>query len=445
MPRVRLFGASSVCLALAMCTLSLAAMDQSGWQPLLFVQVVKDTDSGVSGLDQVFSLAVSPDGKHLYSAAAVDDAVAAFTRNDKSGRLTFVEAEFNGQGGVSGLYGASSAAVSPDGKHVYIAGFSDDAIAVFSRNATTGALAFVEFHKDGDAGVEGLDGATSVTVSPDGKHVYVAGFWDNAVAVFVRNATTGKLAFSQVQMDEVLGVNGLQFASSVTVSPDGKHVYATGAWDNAVAVFSRNAISGALTFVEAQVNGDGGVDGLWYAEHVTVSPDGKHVYAAGNYDNAVAVFSRDSSTGALTFVEVVRDGVDGVDGLAGVLEVVTSPNGESVFAAGYDDDAVAMFSRDPVTGALTFKGAIHDGASGADGLDGPRSVTMSPDGRHLYVAGSDEDAVAVFVVPPMRLFQADLPRPDLSLCPPRSEPAAAPPTRSVAMVAVRSLLPPSWH
>ena len=39
-------------------------------------------------------------------------------------------------------------------------------------------------------------------------------------------------------------------------------------------------------------------------------------YVTGNGDDAVAVFSRASSTGALTFVEVQKDGVNGVDGLA---------------------------------------------------------------------------------------------------------------------------------
>ena len=45
------------------------------------------------------------------------------------------------------------------------------------------------------------------------------------------------------------------------------------------------------------------------ASGVTVSPDGKYVYAIGASDDAVAVFSRDSATGKLTFVEVQKDGV----------------------------------------------------------------------------------------------------------------------------------------
>ena len=42
-----------------------------------------------------------------------------------------------------------------------------------------------------------------------------------------------------------------------------------------------------------QKDADNGVDGLGNAIHVTVSSDGKYVYAAGYHDAAVAVFSRD--------------------------------------------------------------------------------------------------------------------------------------------------------
>ena len=85
---------------------------------------------------------------------------------------------------VDGLDAAISVTVSPDGKHLYAAGFNDSAVAVFSRNSTTGALTFVEFHKDGVGVVDRLDSALSVTVSPDGKHVCAAGSNDDAVAVF---------------------------------------------------------------------------------------------------------------------------------------------------------------------------------------------------------------------------------------------------------------------
>jgi 6-phosphogluconolactonase (cycloisomerase 2 family) len=286
--------------------------------------------------------------------------------------------------------------VSPDGEHLYAAATIDDAVAVFSRNAATGALTFVEMQQDGIASADGLDGAYAVTVNPDGEHLYVAGENDGAVAVFSRNAATGALTFVEARFDGAGGVDGLNGARSVTVSPDGKHLYVAGAFDNAVAVFSRNAATGRLTFVEALFDGAGGVDGLFNVSSVTVSPDGKHLYAAATIDDAVAVFSRNAATGVLTFVERQKDGTGDVDGLDGARSVTVSPDGQHVYTAASSDNAVAIFSRNAATGVLTFVERQKDGTGDVDGLDGASSVTISPDDDHLYAAGQNDDAVAVF-------------------------------------------------
>ena len=357
---------------------------------LTFVEVQKDGVGGVDGLDGAKSVTVSPDGSHLYAAGPLDDAVAVFSQDSTTGALTFVEVHKDGVGGVDGLDAAVSVAISPDGKHLYAAGFYDDAVAVFSRDSTTGALTFVEVHQDGVEGVDGLDGAQSVTVSADGKHLYAAGRLDDAVVVFSRDSTTGALTFVEVHKDGVGGVDGLNGAFSVTLSPDGKHLYAAGIDDDELAAFSRNSTTGALTFfVEVKREGVIYLEGL-NAFSVTVSPDGKHLYAASAFNDAVAVFSRNWTTGALTFVEIQRDGVGGVDGLDGAVSVTVSPDGSHLYAAGIVDSAVAVFSRHSTTGALTFVEVKSDGVGGVDGLDSAQSVTVSPDGKHLYAAGQSD-------------------------------------------------------
>ena len=65
--------------------------------------------------------------------------------------------------------------------------------------------AMVEAIEDGQNGVDGLDGATSVAVSPGGSHLYTIGLSDDAVVGFARNATTGQLTFQQVIKDDAGG------------------------------------------------------------------------------------------------------------------------------------------------------------------------------------------------------------------------------------------------
>ena len=104
--------------------------------------------------------------------------------------------------------------MSPDGRNVYVASYNDDAVAIFSRDASeNGKLSFIQVLKDGQNGVDGLAGAKSVTVSPDGRNVYVASWNDDAVAIFSRDASdNGKLSFIQVLKDGQNGVDGLDDA-----------------------------------------------------------------------------------------------------------------------------------------------------------------------------------------------------------------------------------------
>jgi 6-phosphogluconolactonase (cycloisomerase 2 family) len=175
-------------------------------------------------------------------------------------------------------------------------------------------LTFVEVEFDDEGGVDGLDSVRLVAISPDGKHLYAAGRDDDAVAVFSRDSTTGALTFVEVQKDNVGAVDGLDTVISLTISPDGNHIYAPSSKDNALAIFNRNSETGALDFSELVKNGVDGVDGLAFPNSLTMSPDGNSLYAAGRDDDAVAVFSRNSESGFLLFVEVHRDGVEGVDG-----------------------------------------------------------------------------------------------------------------------------------
>ena len=105
-----------------------------------------------------------------------------------------------------GLDNPGAAAVSPDGHHLYTTSIYGDAGAAFSLDATTGAVrqlaghaACIEDLRAPAATVcpvatSGLNGAIGVTVSPDGRHVYVSSIDSSAVVIFKRDAQTGALS-----------------------------------------------------------------------------------------------------------------------------------------------------------------------------------------------------------------------------------------------------------
>ena len=373
---------------------------------LRFLEVERNGTGEVSGLNGAAGVAVSPDGRHVYATGELEDALAVFERDSASGALTFVEEQKDvldgslagGDAGLRRLNGAHGVVVSPDGAQVYVTSKTGDALTVFSRDVATGALTFVQTKYDSVGGVNGLDGAEGIAISPDGAHVYVAGRNDNALAVFARDASTGAVTFVEMDRDGVAGVTGLAGAKAVAVSPDGAHVYAAGSLDNAVAAFTRDAGSGKLTFVEAQEEGQNGVVGLTRARAVAVSPDGANVYVAGGYDDALVVFARDAATGTLTYLQLLEDSVNGINGLNGADAVAVSPDGTHVYVTASVDDALAVFARDAGSGTLTYVERLRDGIGDIDGLNRAAAVAVSNDGRNVYAAGYVDDAVAVFRV-----------------------------------------------
>ena len=79
---------------------------------------------------------------------------------------------------------------------------------------------------------------------------------------------------------------------------------------------------------------------------------------------AVAAFSRDPSSGNLTFLEMYKDGENGVDGANSAQEIVVSPNDKFVYLISGGDhslckNAIACFARDANTGKLTFVSHIN--------------------------------------------------------------------------------------
>ncbi len=384
------------------------------------------------GLAAAFGVATSPDGKSVYVASEIDDAVVRFDRNITTGALTpqGCIADVGDAAGCGttqqGLDGAIGVAVSPDGKSVYAASFLDNAVVRFDRNTTTGALTPAGCIADvGDAAgcgttQQGLGEAVGVAVTPDGKSVYVASQADDAIVRFDRNITTGALTPQGCIADvgDAAGCGttqqGLDGAGGVAVSADGKSVYVASNLDSAVVRFDRNTTSGALTGQGciADVGDTAGCgttqQGLDGATGVAVSPDGKSAYVASQNDFAIVRFDRNTTTGALSGQGCIADVGDAAgcgatqQGLDGASGVAASPDAKSVYVASNGDSAIVRFDRNTTPGALTGQGCIADvgdlAGCGAtqQGLDSAKGVAVSADAKSAYVASSGDSAIVRF-------------------------------------------------
>ncbi|WP_197455632.1 beta-propeller fold lactonase family protein [Stieleria neptunia] len=353
-----------------------------------FVRAIKDGTSGANYLDEAAGVTTSPDGNFLYVASYNDDSVTVFSRNAATGQLTVVQQVVDNVGGVSGLWGAQSIAITQDGENLYVASALDDALVMFDRDPLTGQLSFLGKLTDGIGGVDGLNEAVGVQVSDDGKHLYVAALTDGSVTLFTRDPSTGLVSYTQKYVGNTSGAFAAEF------SPDQRHVYVSGASSSAITVYDRDLSSGLLTLKQTIRQSDPSVDGLSGVSGLSVSTDGKNLYAAGYFSDKIAVFDRDTTTGLLTFHQTTAD-PNGTSS-ARPISVLASPDGHHVVAMYEAYDAIEIFRRDASTGQLTSLLRYRDGFGGVDGLNGAWDAEFSNDGRFLYVVGAYDDAVVIF-------------------------------------------------
>ncbi len=264
-----------------------------------------------------------------------------------------------------------------------------------------------------------------IAISPDGRHAYVAAYGSHAVSVFERDARSGALSqlpgrrgcVSHGRAGTCAAGRALGRPSAVAVSPDGRNVYVAASASRALTVFARNRRTGTLRQLSgaagciSQFPEGGCTDGRALNEPVAVavSSDGSRVFVASRRSpSAVAVLLR-AADGTVTQAEgtagcISRAGFDGcapARALRSPEDVVVSRDGRSVLVASSGSQAVASLRMGP--GGLSQPagpaGCISNGGAGgcAAGrhLRGPVELAPAPDGRWLYVASSASDAVAV--------------------------------------------------
>jgi DNA-binding beta-propeller fold protein YncE len=309
-------------------------------------------------------VAVSPDGENVYVASRVSDAVAVFDRDPETGLLTqsseedgCVARDLAGCASGRALDGARSVAVSPDGNHVYVA--SKDVgggVAIFGRDED-GDLT-QPAGSDGcvsDSGSEGCAGdfdvltrPEDVELSPDGEFAYVASRPGDAIYVFSRNSSDGSLnlvgppggCVNETGVDGCGEAKALGEPVALAFDPSGQTLYAAAERAHAIVVFDRDDVTGTLSEKPGTagcVSSTGWAnpmnpdtlgqcqDGiaLYNVSSVAVSPDGAAVYASTRLSDGIAILERHAD-GTLTqrpgqFGCITETGyeVPGVDTTAG--------------------------------------------------------------------------------------------------------------------------------
>ena len=328
-----------------------------------------------------------------------------------------------------GTDGAAGVVVSPDGRHVYVAGRDNDAIAIFDRDAGTGLLDQQLVPCVGNpvavpqcTEVAAVDGVNGLAWASEGAQLLATSRESDSVTVFDRNPETGALTeracyTSRADLPACSSLPHLESANLLELSPDETSVYVTSEQASVLTVLARDPgqrgahRDGLLRRRDDQRARLHSQAGLYRAYAVALSPDGESVYV-GSVGRAVVAFDR-ASDGSLTPIGCASDGstpedagCTQVDGLRFVQDVVVSADGAFVYASASETGSIIGFAR-AADGTLTQLpaplGCVRDGdiesevpCAGAAGLRQVLDLEYSPDGSTLYAVEYSFGTVTAF-------------------------------------------------
>ncbi|WP_432652346.1 beta-propeller fold lactonase family protein [Pectobacterium sp. PL152] len=327
----------------------------------------------------------------------------------------------------------SAIGVSQDGKTLLVTGSEGDNnsgktyLRVYARDVETGKLTLLQSFTQGEQDdpstpaieVNGLNTITTLAQSKDGNSVYVAGGSGSTYSLvqFSRDATTGQLNYVGVVATQgENGVSGLDAAvSEIVLSEDGTSLYTINGvtptdgstTKNAITFFSRDTTSGALTFVGSLVGSD--TIPVRSPSGIVLSSDGTSAYISNLGNHSITVLSRDAATGSLNYVTTINKTTIAADAnsaeipkddryLNGLQDIVISPDNRFVYVSSNTQGTVSIFSRDVDTGSLTYAGTLDLYNAGHIPANALslRELVISEDGSALYVAALGSQSVLVF-------------------------------------------------
>jgi DNA-binding beta-propeller fold protein YncE len=380
-------------------------------------------------------LFVSRDGRSLYLPSSAFE-LAVLRRDRRTGRLTpmpgsqacisaFLAPQCASPGHHEEDMSVSGAALSPDGRHLYLFG---DGLAVMRRNPRTGR---VRRARDACAGLGTADGicrlpgglrrayedAAAIAFADGGRTMYVGGDSGSVAVVGVRRdrliEPRGRAACVSEDAERCTRARYLVPLQDLVTGGDGRHVYEVGG--GGVAILRRTSGGGLRQSRHLRGACIGSYTGCLRAQPLhdltagVVAPDGRELYVASGRAGAVAKLERNPATGALHQPEASRcvavvasQACDlTLPRLTAGATIVLSPDGANAYVS-QQAGPLLVLARDAATGALrpvagraacvsTAAAGCTDSTLGTAMLSSGE-VAVSPDGRSVYVVDSSFDA-----------------------------------------------------
>lgn len=352
-------------------------------------QVLNNDHLGMSGISQVSDMIVSRDGRYLYAVNQLESRVNVFARDSASGQIQLIN--FFGDE----IFGADlwnniphyELIQNPDGGRLYWLNTKGDSsrahnvLAVLERDWATGKLSILQTLHGGEAELGFYKMPLALTMTPDGKNLYGCGNNGPFLLEFRCDTLSGKITWTKALPVNLGAVNAWD-QGSITVSPEGKFIYATNMFADKLFVIARSPENDELRLHAS----------LFFSTPSTsfLSPKGDFLYLLNS--DVIASFTRDVTTGNLTRSDSFQ-----LRNATSSHNFVVSPVGNNIYLNVNVDlsSTIQAIERDPSSGSLKIIQQMDD-LGGTDRLYGGRAVEVSPNGERLYVGTDLDAAINVF-------------------------------------------------
>ncbi len=336
-------------------------------------QVFNNHHEGVEHVEHIIDIVITPDGRHVYALSIVNQALLLYARDTTAGALSLVEvfhdSVFASRYGFPAIEEDYELLVSPDGLHLYWLYQDLGVLAVFERDSESGRITKVQVLRNGDPSLVQLTVPTSLAIAPDGEHLYGPN-QNGYVLTFVRNEETGKIALQNSYPTNITWWP----KSSIAVLPDGAWVCATSFDESKLIIFQRDVQNGRITLFQELFQHPAPLALL-------PSPQSSQVYVGRNGD--LALVARNLTSGQFEFVSAVGAAFTFPAG------ITISPDGEEVFTTYERYQWLTIYQRELTTGKLAILQRRNHNLGGTDRLYTSHAVEVSPEGAHLYVAARE--------------------------------------------------------
>jgi len=183
-----------------------------------------------------------------------------------------------------------SASFSPDNAYIFVPDLGFDYIRAYTIDSTAQCL-----RHHGDTHAEPAAGPRHMTFHPRQNYAYVIHEFNSTITSFRYDAKAGNLHRIQSVSTLPCDWNRKNRCAEIAVSKDGKYLYGSNRGHDSIVVYSIDSDTGALEWVE-HVSSEGR-----HPRHFSITPNGKFLLVANRDTNNLAVFHVDPLTGKLRF------------------------------------------------------------------------------------------------------------------------------------------------